>query len=296
MVAVLVVLLVVNTIVTDNQTKPAKAQTGRILDLPGGAVQVREDGPRSAPPLVLLHCFACSLRWWDRVTPALARDHRVIRIDLLGHGGSAKPDKGYSMPEQARRVGTVLDRLGVRRAVVVGHSMGGTVATALAEQRPALLAGVVIIDTPPDPDSAELPFSARLGFVPVIGEAVRRVVTDGMISNGLESAFAPGFDVPHKFVDDFRAMTYTSYDESHDKSRDFANQRPLDARLADLRLPLLVIFGARDQIVDPDAAAGYKRVRGARVVIIPQAGHSPNVEVPGRTARLIAGFADRVEK
>lgn len=296
MVAGLAVLLVVNTVLMDNQTKPARVQTGRLLQLPGGDVQVREDGPRSGPPLVLLHCFACSLRWWDRIMPSLARDHHVIRVDLLGHGGSAKPKKGYSMPEQARRVGVVLDRLGIGRAVVVGHSMGGAVATALAELEPRHVRAVVIIDTPPDPKSADLPFEAKLGFVPVIGEAVRRVVTDGMISKGLESAFAPGFDVPHQFVADFRAMTYTSYDRSHDRSGDFGDQRPLDARLADVGLPLLVIFGARDQIADPDSAAGYRRVRNARVVILPRAGHSPNVEEPAKTASLISGFADRLQR
>ena len=63
---------------------------------------MREDGPADAPAVVLLHGFACSIRWWDRMVAALARDHRVIRFDLLGHGGSEKPKDGYSMENQAR--------------------------------------------------------------------------------------------------------------------------------------------------------------------------------------------------
>src|SRR5687768_6899746 len=113
--AVLVVLLVVNTIVTDSQTKAAKADVGRIIDLPGGDLQVREDGPRDGPTVVLLHGFACSIGWWRDVLPTLARDHRVIAFDLLGHGGSEKPKDGYGMEEQARRVAAALDRLDVRR-------------------------------------------------------------------------------------------------------------------------------------------------------------------------------------
>src|SRR5258705_350327 len=81
-------------------------------------------------------------------------------------------------------------------AVVVGHSMGGSVATALAEGQPGLLRGVVIVDTPPNPDAAHLPATARIGFVPVIGEAVNRVATDGMVRDGLSDAFAAGFHVP----------------------------------------------------------------------------------------------------
>ena len=106
-------------------------------------MQVREDGPATAPAIVLLHGFDASLRWWQPSVPALARSHRVIRIDLLGHGGSAKPRGGYSIPEQARLVDGVMGMLGVRRAIVAGHSMGAAVAIALAESNRARVAGLV---------------------------------------------------------------------------------------------------------------------------------------------------------
>jgi pimeloyl-ACP methyl ester carboxylesterase len=137
---------------------------------------------------------------------------------------------------------------------------------------------------------------AELGFTPVVGEAMKRLATDDQVKEGLGDAFAPGFDVPDQFVDDFNRMTYSAYDDSHHEADEFGNERPLDARLADARKPLLVIFGARDEIVDPDSSAGYKRVNGAQVTIIPNAGHSPNVETPGRTAELIERFARRVER
>ena len=80
----------------------------RILSLPGGDVQVFEEGPelrlRPGAPIVLLHCYGCSLHWFDELAPLLARRHRVIRIDLLGHGGSQKPGSGYEIDEQAALV------------------------------------------------------------------------------------------------------------------------------------------------------------------------------------------------
>ena len=287
---VLVVALAVNTVVTDRETESAHADVGRIVDLPGGDLQVREDGPADAPAVVLLHGFACSLRWWDKVTPALARDHRVIRFDLLGHGGSEKPKEGYGIEHQARLVGAALDRLGVRRAAVVGHSMGGSVATALAEQRPTLVESMVILDSPSKHGDAELPFTARLGFVPVLGQAINQVVPDAMIRSGLESAFADGFDVPDQFVDDFRDMTYTSYDDSHRGSDDYSDQSGLAERLSDESLPLLVIYGSEDDLVDPESAQGYRTVPGARIVVLDGVGHSPHVERPAATARLIQNF------
>src|SRR5271165_5891549 len=100
-IAVLAVLLGVNALVIDGETKPAHADIGRIVPLPhGDDLQVREDGPRSAPAIVLLHGFASSLHWWDAITPALAAHYHVIRLDLLGNGGSAKPGDGYSMDHE----------------------------------------------------------------------------------------------------------------------------------------------------------------------------------------------------
>jgi pimeloyl-ACP methyl ester carboxylesterase len=293
--AVLVVLLAVNTIVMDRDTDPAKADVGRIIDLPGGDLQVREDGPRGKPNIVLLHGFACSIGWWRDMIPALARDHHVITFDLLGHGGSEKPKDGYGMEEQARRVSAALDRLGVRRATIIGHSMGGMVAAALTELRRPLVASLVLLDTASGKDDSTLPFTARLGFVPVLGEAIRRVVPDAMIRTGLEQAFADGFDVPDRFVDDVRDMTYTSYDDSRAASEDYRDERSVAERLADAKVPvpLLVIFGSQDDIAKPESAADYKVVPGARIVLMDGAGHSPHVEKPAATARLIRNFLDQ---
>lgn len=125
-----------------------------LLPVEGGDIHVRQDGPRDAPALALVHGLAGSTHWWDAIVPELAGAYRVVRIDLLGHGRSAKPQgPGYSVPEHARRVGAALDQLGVRRAVGIGHSTGGLVVTALAEERPGLVAALALIDTGPRLDA-----------------------------------------------------------------------------------------------------------------------------------------------
>jgi pimeloyl-ACP methyl ester carboxylesterase len=289
-VALLAVLLAVNTIVTDNQTKPAKGDIGRVLDLPGGDLQVREDGQREGTPLVMLHGFAGSMHWFTPLVERLRGDFRLIRIDLLGHGGSEKPDSGYSMEHQAEQVSRVLSALRVKQAVIVGHSMGGVVATAFAERYPASVKGLVLIDSPSKKDAAKLPFLARLGFVPVLGQAIRRVVPDGMIRKNLEKAFAPGYDVPDQFVADFNRMTYTSYDSSRNEADDFSGKRSLSDRLAALKKPLLAIQGTKDQLVHSGTVENFRRVPGAKIAIVANAGHSPMVEQPSETARLIRIF------
>src|SRR4029453_5611797 len=141
LVLVIAVLLAVNTIVTNDETKPAKADIGRVIELPEGDLQVREDGPREKPTIVFLHGFAASMHWWTPLAERLKNDFHLIRIDLLGHGGSEKPGSGYSMEHQARQVALALSTLGVQHAIIAGHSMGGIVATALTELKPSLIDG-----------------------------------------------------------------------------------------------------------------------------------------------------------
>ena len=118
----LAILLTVNTIVLNQETKAAKVTVsgGRILDLPGGAVQVVEQGPtvrhaprvargdrRFRPPIVLLHCFGCSLHWWDRMVPLLAKapsrdPHRPARLRRLREAEERLLDGGAGAPRRPR--------------------------------------------------------------------------------------------------------------------------------------------------------------------------------------------------
>jgi pimeloyl-ACP methyl ester carboxylesterase len=304
----LAILLAVNTIVLDQQTKAAELTVsgGRILDLPGGALQVVEQGPTAGkavrrgraaePPIVLLHGFGASLHWWDRMVPLLAERHRVIRIDLLGFGGSEKPKSGYSMEDQGRLVALALGRLQAQGAVVVGHSMGFDVATALASESSELVDRLVDIDDAPGPSFQRERLLAQLSFTPVIGQALRLIAPDFAIKDGYEPAFAPGYDLgdfSDQVVDDYRAMTYTSFDRSDAEADDYRNELPLDDRVRSAAVPLLVIFGEHDQFYDDAGAAAeaYRDVPGARITIIPGVGHSPNVESPSQTSRLILRFA-----
>jgi pimeloyl-ACP methyl ester carboxylesterase len=304
LIVVAAVLLAVNTIVVDNQTREAEVTVdgGRILSLPGGELQVTDTGEPAGgakgPPIVLLHCFACSLRWWDSMVPLLARDHRVIRVDLLGHGGSAKPQSGYAIPEQGSLVAAALGRLDMQGAVVVGHSLGGAVAVAVAEQASELVDRIVLIDEAPDSSFADTGFLASLARVPVLGEALWRVRIDSLVKKGYEDRFAPGYEIADGFSDDDQvvrdndAMTYTAFDDIPGEADDYTDEIPLDERIQRIAVPPMVIFGSEDQVYDPSAAlSAYRDVPGARLETIDGAGHSPNVEKPRETARLIDAFA-----
>lgn len=300
----LAALLAVNTAVVNDQTEGAEVtvEGGEIVELPGGAIQVVERGPAVGPqragmPIVLVHGYGSSLHWWDRIAPILAERHRVIMVDLLGHGGSEKPSGGYSIPEQAALVAAALNRRGVQGAALVGHSMGFEVAVALAEASSELTDRLVNIGSGASEGDCELPFLARLAYTPVLGQALWRTTPDFAIEDGFASAFAPGFDIaagfddPDQVVSDYRAMTFTSFELSRSESGAYTDALPLDERLTRAAVPLLSIFGAEDEICDPRSSqAAYETVPGARTAAIEEAGHSPNVERPRETAAMIESF------
>src|SRR5215213_6230551 len=295
-VVVVISLLAINTLLVDGDTDSAELTVpgGRILDLPGGEVQLVEAGPREGSPIVLIHCFSCAIDYWDGMRPALERQHRVVAIDLRGHGGSEKPGSGYAVPEQANLVAEALEELDVSEATVVGHSLGGAVTVALAESAPQLVERIAIVDMPPDDTYGDLGFLASLAFQPVLGEALWTIKPDFSVRQGLEVAFAPGFEVPDAFVDDVNRLTYTAYDESPAKTDDFLAEEPLEQRIRATGKPLMVLMGAEEQVVDDPRRALDQYadgVPGAETHLIAGAGHSPNVEKPALTASLVLKFA-----
>jgi pimeloyl-ACP methyl ester carboxylesterase len=181
----------------------------------------------------------------------------------------------------------VLEELGVRDALAVGQSLGGPIVTALAERHRPLVRGLVVMDSAPSSEFANLPVTARIARAPVIGPALRRVTLDSVVRNELSKAFAEGFDVPDQFVEDLRKMTFSSFRSSVLQSGDYSEERALDDRLTAVGLPLLVVFGAEDRIVKPGASDEYRDVPGGRVVVLPGVGHTPQMERPDRTATLI---------
>ncbi len=298
----LAVLVGLNAFVLDRETGKARVNVpgAELVDTTSGPLQVLDTGRPAGSPdaasLVLIHGTGGAINWWDEVIPELSRKRRVIALDLLGYGGSAKPDSGYSIESQAGLVAQVLNRLGVSRAIAVGHSLGGSVATALAGDSPALVAGVVLIDSSPTRASGGPGFTANAARVPVIGPLLWRLAPDTVLRRGLSRAFAPGAGVPDPFVADLRAMTYPAYRDSASAGDRYTDSGSLPTRLQAAGVPLLVIFGAEDRMYPArESLSAYAGVPGVKTALVADAGHSPQVEQPARTAAEILGFAARID-
>lgn len=269
--------------------------SGSFVEVDAGRIHLRDEGEVSAPVVVLLHGFGSSLHWFDLLTPLLTEHFRVIRLDLLGFGCTSHDAAGFDPRTQAAMVLTVLDALEIGEFAPVGHSFGADVAINLAE-RAGRCPAVVIVGQAPDYTTATLPRGHQLArFVPVaVALRALSVLTPPRWGG---HAFAPGFrpDLafpnPRQLSADLR-VTHLRMLRTVVIDRQVAlDEHPLDVQLKELRLPAMVILGARDQFYPMEPTrARYDLVRGLRVEVIEDSGHSPIVEAPDEVARLLRSF------
>ena len=270
----------------------------RYLAAPGDMVQVgawrlhvRDSGPKDAPPVLMLHGFGASLHTWDVWAQALSATHRVIRLDLPGHGLSEPDPAGdYTDARSLVLLRAVMDQLGVARASIVGHSIGGRIAWTFAARHPERTDRLVLVA----PDGFASPgFEyGRATEVPAVLGAMKHVLPKAVLRMNLEPAYAN----PDALTD---AIT-TRY---HDLmlapgARDAMFKRLQQTVLTDPRpmlgaitAPTLLVWGEADAMIPVANAQDYlSALKGSRLVTFPAVGHLPQEEAAQASLQTVADF------
>ncbi|MFC7449523.1 alpha/beta fold hydrolase [Rhodococcus daqingensis] len=291
----LLALVLVNAFLVSRETRSAESFAGgRVIELEGPDLNVREYGPTGGDrAIVLLHGYSASIEWWEQVAPALAEtSQRVVAIDLVGHGGSDAPreDDEYGAAGQAQAVTRALDALGVRRAVLVGHSMGGHVATAIAEREPHVVERVAVVDTYGDKDLFDQPTLAQVGCWPIVGAVLDRFRgVDAMTESSLQTGFDADFTVPDLAHRSLEQLTHRGVCKSS-AGDDLNDDRAVADRLADLGKPVLVVWGSTDVLTPTDVNVARYDSAGLSPVVIEGSGHSPMIEMPDEFLAALTPF------
>lgn len=247
-------------------------------------------------PVVLIHGFGGSLGVWDPVLEPLGPDRPILRLDLLGHGQSDMPTTAYDVGDQADIVFAVLANFHLGECHVLAHSAGGDTAVAMLEKDAARIRSVTLLGTAPSLTFVHMATTAKLIRLPVLGPALWRITSDGMVRRGLRQTFAPEFStVPEIYVRSLRRMTHAAYVEGIDALERFKNERDLVRRVEVLSPKPRVIFGTRDQWVHPAAAEAWAEGAGITTTMIEGVGHTPMVEAPARTVEIFLRHVAEVE-
>jgi pimeloyl-ACP methyl ester carboxylesterase len=262
---------------------PANHETPRLM--------AYTTGSSSPTTIVLVHGFSCSARWWDPVGLQLREAHRLLSIDLLGHGRSPRSPHGYAIATQARAVVEALERFEATNAILVGHSMGGHIAIEAARRAPERIRGIVAVDMPPRLAGNDIGVLARLALLPAIGNIARLTAPPPLTRRAMATLFAPGFAAPSQLVGDARRMARDSYAKSYRAMRQYMESgRSIGERLGDVAAPKLVIWGELDQVWPLAHGREMAATAGAGFLTVAGAGHSPHVEGPEVLAVAIEDF------
>lgn len=245
----------------------------RRIDVEGLAFRVISDGPplarTSAPPVVLVHGIGVSHRYLSRLHHVLAADRSVHSIDLPGYGGLPKPGRDVSVADMAHALAAVLAALDLGPVVLLGHSMGSQWVVELAAQRPDLVTDVVAMGPVTDAAHRTLPAQLIALGRDTLGEtpAVNAIVFTDYLRCGVRW-----------YLTQVRHML--SY--------------PIEERAADLRVPLLVVRGARDPIAGRDWCRRLRDAAStATLVEIPRAHHVAQHTAPHAVASAIQSLTGR---
>ena len=262
----------------------------------GTRLRVVESGDVHAPPVLLVHGFGASSYQWRFTLPALAAaGFHAIAPDLPGHGFSqlALPIGEYTREAYARRIWQLLDALGVTRAPVVGHSMGGAIAAEMAWQHPERIARLALLSPA---GFGLVPERMRLlKYIPdLLAPLARPLASRAAATLVLGDVYGPdgGWTArdeqellaPYAQSGIYRALLRTL--------KEFNFDLHSNAQLAQLPHGTIVVFGTHDGVVRPvDIAARVKLVPAGRLVVLSRIGHLPQVEAAEEVGRLLIEFA-----
>jgi pimeloyl-ACP methyl ester carboxylesterase len=280
---------------------PTSISKENFYDHEGVKIRFVEIG--SGPPVVFLHGFGASLDTWRYVTDALKADHRLVLVDLKGHGLSGRPpDEKYSLKDQAEIVLGLIRHLGFKEVALVGHSYGSIVAVSAALQAgdaaDLKVTGLVVIDGALEPQY--VPAFLKLLRVPVIGWLTVKLTS---------APFRTRFMLLRAFHDDSKVTEelvslYAGYQTIPGTEHAIMavagqivpdNLPLLRQKLAALNIPVLNVWGEEDIIIKRAGAESVcKILPQCRLVTIPNAGHVPQEETPAQTIPLLRDFLNQI--
>lgn len=256
-------------------------QASDMLTVSDARLHVRDDGPKAAPAVILLHGFGSSLHTFEPWAEALKDQYRVIRIDLPGSGlSSPDPIGDYTDTRSVALLLALMDQLGLEKAVLVGNSIGGRIAWTLAARHPERVEKLVLIS----PDGFASPGFAygQKAEVPAMMKAMRFSLPKAALRPNLVASYGD----PKRLSE----ATVTRY---HDLMLAPGSRTALLARLQQtvledpaLHLPkikaaVLLMWGEKDRLIPFSNAADYaKLLADSQLISFPELGHVPMEEDP----------------
>lgn len=287
---------------TDAAAMKAKYGGGasRFVELqPGLNVHYRDEGKRDGRVLVLIHGSNASLHTWEPWVKRLGNDYRIISMDLPGHGlTGVNPTGNYDNASYVDVVDRLLSKLGVRKAVIGGNSMGGGVSWMYALAHPEKTEALLLVDSGGQPQAKpdDLPIGFRLMRMPVIKEAARLIAPRSIFESSIQNTMSVQSKIDDALIDRYWELNrYPGNREATMKrfSSPGSMKSGTKEQLATIKMPVMIMWGEEDKLIPVSSARWFaEAIPGARLVVYPKVGHIPMEEVPDQSAEDVKAWLD----
>jgi 3-oxoadipate enol-lactonase len=247
-----------------------------------------DEGITNPATIIFIHGFPLNKSMWEKQIKQFKEDYRVIAYDIRGHGNTDVGNDNFSIDFFVYDLISMMNALGIGKAILCGFSMGGYIALRAIEKHPERFSALLLCDTNCAADSPETKVK-RLKTI----EFIRENGLEQYAEDSLEKLFAPiSFSNHIKEMDDVREMILkTSIQTLYKTLHALAERSETCTSLHNINIPVLILVGKNDVITPPELALKmHKKIQGSVMHIINRAGHVSNMENPKEFNDYLAEF------
>ena len=283
----------------DSLIKKYCSTDARFMPLMGMQVHFRDEGNQAdSTPIVLIHGTASSLFTWDSATLILKEKHRVIRFDLPAFAITGpNPEKDYSMEYYSRFVDSFLIRLNIHQCILVGNSLGGSIAWQYSLLHPEKVAKLVLVDAGGIASTVKAQGSTgfKIAQMPVLSSLLKYITPKVLVVKSLHEAYGDPSKVKDWEETRYFDMLVREGNREALVTRLKSNfQKDESAKISQIKTPTLIIWGDKDQLIPVENASQFhKIIAHSELEIFKGVGHIPMEETPTAFAQRVSMFIDK---
>lgn len=273
----------------------------------GVTAHLRDEGPRDAPAIILLHGSNADLHTWEPWVKGLSDSYRIVRFDQIGHGLTGPdPEHDYSLASFTSDIDEVADALGIDSFFIGGNSMGGKHALAYASRYPERVRGLILVDAGGSPvrkvkkDDDEDRGGGNIGFTiartPGVNKIAEQITPRALIAQSLDQSVSIKSVVTEEAIDRYWELLRYPGNRAATMARFSTPYEVLtEEELAGIASPALILWGDEDRLI-PVAAGEWmdQNLPKSQMIVYPGIGHLPQEEAPEATIADVRKWLDTI--
>ena len=271
----------------------------KFIEVDGMSVHYRVEGlAQDSIPLVLLHGTGASLHTWDGWVNALKTERKIIRLDLPAYGLTGpNPTSDYSQEFYASFINDFLTKLGVKKCIIAGNSLGGSIGWNFAVKYPEKVSKMILVDAGGYPmKSKSVPIAFQVAGLPVIKNLFKYVTPRFIVQKSIENVYADKSKVTDVLVDRYFELSLRNGNRQAfiDRMSEFRNKGIVNvktAKIKDLLMPTLIIWGEKDLLIPLEVGEKFHAdLPNDTLVVFKNLGHTPMEEDAAKTVAVVKEF------